>query len=188
MEWWNAVTAWVGSAEGRAILTTVIVPFVAIVIAGVVAGLIGRASAKQLLGSQSREARIAAVTALIAGARRSAEWNELSGSEQRHFDYLATEADVRLRLVGGHGSTMAADWAAHQIATLRETSVQFGRPSEQSLLEVRDRLVWWQRSPRRAKKLFSADLEQWSYGRVQGGDAAEPRQPVTDVLVTPQSP
>lgn len=163
MQWWNDFVEWVSSDEGWRVISTAVVPFVAIVVAGLVAALIGKAYARRIIALTERDRRIAAVTALISAARRASRWNTLSVSEQQHAEHLAQEADTRLRLLPLSGTAMAADWTTHEIAAMKKNSVSFSFQADQSLIEFRDRLVEWQARPGRAKKLFKNDLDSWAY-------------------------
>lgn len=167
MQWWNDVLSWFSSNDGQTVITSAIVPFVAILVAGIVAAAIGRGSTKRLLTLNDRENRIAAVATMIGAARRASVWNTLPLPEQQHADHVASEADVRVRLLAVPGSGLAADWATHEIATMKKNSVSFSFQAEQSLIEFRDRMVTWQAKPSRARKLFKADLESWAYDDAQ---------------------
>ncbi|GAB3140409.1 hypothetical protein [Marisediminicola antarctica] len=163
MELWNDFLGWFESADGERMMGNVIIPFVAILVAGVVAALIGRGSTKRLITLNDRENRVSAVATMIGAARRASVWNTLSVPEQQHADHVASEADVRVRLLAVPGSSLAADWAAHEIASMKRDSVSFSFQAEQSLIEFRDRMVTWQGKPGRAKKLFKNDLDLWAY-------------------------
>lgn len=163
MQWWNDISDWFNSNDGQGVLLNVILPFLAIIVAGVIAAMIGRGSTKRLLALNDRENRMAAVAAMIGAARRGSVWNTLSAPEQNHADHVASEADVRLRLLAMPGSALAADWAAHEIAAMKKHSVSFSFQAEQSLIDFRERMVAWQAKPSRAKKLFKNDLELWAY-------------------------
>ncbi|WP_187266492.1 MULTISPECIES: hypothetical protein [unclassified Salinibacterium] len=163
MQWWNDLVDWLNSDDGWRVISTAVIPFLAIVVAGVVAALIGRGSARRVIAHAEQERRIATVAALISGARRAARWNALSHPEQQHAEHLLHDADTRLRLLPLNGSSMVADWAAHEIEEMKRNSVSFSFQAEQSLIEFRNRLVDWQMRPGRAKKLFKADLDTWAY-------------------------
>ena len=163
MELWNDFLGWFESADGERMMGNVIIPFVAILVAGVVAALIGRGSTKRLITLNDRENRVSAVATMIGAARRASVWNTLSVPEQQHADHVASEADVRVRLLAVPGSSLAADWAAHEIASMKRDSVSFSFQAEQSLIEFRDRMVSWQGKPGRAKRLFKNDLDLWAY-------------------------
>jgi hypothetical protein len=163
MQWWNDFVGWLYSDEGWRVISTVIAPFLAIVVAGLVAAAIGRASTSRVLSLNERQQRAAAVTAMIGAARRAAVWNTLSDSEQRHTDYSALESDIRLRLLSVPGAGIASDWCAHEIAMMKKNAVSFSFQAEQSLLEFRNRLIDWHTRPSRAKKLFKNDLDSWAY-------------------------
>jgi hypothetical protein len=103
------------------------------------------------------------VSALIAAGRRASMWATLSPPEQEHVDSLAGEAETRVRLLPVPGASLAADWAAHQLAEMRRNSANYSFQAEQTLVEYRDGLITWQNRPRRAKKLFADDLAAWKY-------------------------
>lgn len=163
MQWWDSFVTWFYSDSGSLIFSTAIVPGVAILVAGIIAALIGRGSTKRIMNLHNQAERTAAVTAIIGAARRAANWNSLSVSEQQHAENIALECDVRLRLLPTAGSGMAADWSAHQIADLKKQAVSFSFQASQTLKEFKDRLIEWQFSPGRAKKLFKSDLDSWAY-------------------------
>ncbi|MEO7147267.1 MAG: hypothetical protein ABIW81_08030 [Terrimesophilobacter sp.] len=163
MQWWDDFVYWFYSDAGAHIVATAIVPGVAIVVAGVIAALIGRGATKRVISMHEREERASATAAMIGAARRFAQWNTLSGPEQQHADHVAMECDVRLRLLPLAGAAMASNWSAHQLAELKKMAVSFSFQAEQSLAEFRERLIDWQAHPGRAKKLFKNDLDSWAY-------------------------
>ncbi|WP_199286519.1 hypothetical protein [Homoserinimonas hongtaonis] len=163
MQWWNDTIDWITSTDGREVITTAVLPFVAIIVAGLIAALIGRSTSRRTIALIDREHRTTAVTAIISAARRAAKWNTLSLPEQQHAEHLFHEADTSIRLLPLAGSAMAADWAAHEIDEMKKNSVSFSFQADQSLIDFRDRLVEWQGRPSRAKKLFKSDLETWAY-------------------------
>ena len=198
MQWWNEILDWFGSDEGRAVMASAVIPFVAIVIAGLVSALIGRGSTKRIIALNDRDNRVSAVATMIGAARRASVWNTLGVTEQQHADHVASEADVRVRLLGVPGSGLAADWAAHEIAEMKKNSVSFSFQAEQSLLDFRDRMVTWQTRPGRAKKLFRTDLELWAYENSQKTNdivtqqqawaAAQVSAPTSAAPITPAAP
>ena len=163
MQWWNDFVDWLYSDGGWRVISTVIAPFLAIVVAGLIAAAIGRTSTSRVLSLNDRQQRAAAVTAMIGAARRAAVWNTLSASEQRHADHSALESDIRLRLLSVPGAGIASDWCAHEIAMMKKNAVSFSFQAEQSLMEFRNRLIDWHTKPSRAKKLFKNDLDSWAY-------------------------
>ena len=163
MQWWDNFVYWFYSDAGTHVFLTAIVPGVAILVAGIVAALIGRGSTKRIVAMHDRDERAAAVTAMIGAARRAANWNALSAPEQQQADHIAIECDVRLRLLPLGGSSLAADWATHELGELKKQAVSFSFQAAQSLKEFKDRLIEWQAHPRRAKKLFRNDLDSWAY-------------------------
>jgi hypothetical protein len=167
MQWWNNFVDWLASEDGWRILSTVVFPFLAIIVAGLIAALIGRSATRRLIVHHDREQRVSTVAALIGAARRASKYNTLSSPEQEHADHLAHDADISTRLLPLPGASMTADWAAHEIAEMKKNSVSFSFQAEQSLMDFRDRLVEWQAKPSRAKKLFKADLDLWAYEAAQ---------------------
>ena len=163
MQWWDNFVYWFYSSAGSYILSTVVVPAAAILVAGIIGALIGRGATKRIVSMHEREVRAAATTAMIGAARRFSRWNTLSVPEQQHADHIALECDVRLRLLPIPGASMAADWATHQLGELKKNAVSFSFQADQSLAEFRERLIDWQGHPGRAKKLFRNDLDSWNY-------------------------
>ena len=168
MQWWNNFVEWLYSEDGWRVISGAVIPFLAIIVAGFIAAIIGRGSTRRLIAQHDSEQRTATVTAQIAAARRASKWNSASMPEQQHAEQLANEADVSTRLLPLGGATMTADWAAHEIAEMKRNSVSFSFQAEQSLVDFRDRLIEWQLRPSRAKKLFKADLDLWAYESSQG--------------------
>jgi hypothetical protein len=163
MQWWNDFLEWLNSDDGSEIVRTVVLPFLAILIAGIIAALIGRGATKRLIKHQDRQQKTAAVGALIAAGRRAAMWATLSPPEQEHVDSLAGEAETKVRLLPVPGASLAADWSAHQLAEMRRNSANYTFQAEQTLNEYRNGLVIWQNRPRQAKRLFADDLAAWRY-------------------------
>ena len=160
---WNEIVRWFNSVAGQTVVTSAIIPFIAIVAGGVVAGLIARGAIKRLLAQQDRENKAAAVATLIAAGRRASTWSTLSAPEKDHVDHQSTEAEVRVRLLPVAGATLAADWAVHQLATMKRNSTNYSFQAEQDLADFQDGLIAWQSKPGRAKKLFAQDLATWKY-------------------------
>ena len=163
MDWWNSFLDWAHSGDGWRIISGAIVPFVAIVVAGVVAALIGRGATKRVITLQERESKNAAVGGVISAARKAATWGSLGHDERSYADHLAEDADIRLRLLPISGAAVAANWAQHEIADIKKNSSTFSFQAEQSLAEFRDRMLEWQAKPTRARKLFRYDLERWKF-------------------------
>jgi hypothetical protein len=178
-EWWNDIVRWFNSEAGSDVLTNAILPFLAIVVAAVVATLIARGSIKRLIAQQDREQKASAIAALIASGRRAAGWSTLSAAEKDHVDHQTSEAEVRVRLLPVAGAALAADWAAHQLATMKANSVNYSFQAEQDLSDFQDGLIAWQAKPSRARKLFAQDLAAWKY------EAAVP--PVDDLASKQQA-
>jgi len=174
MQWWNDIVEWLSSDDGWRILSGAIIPFVAIVLAGIIGAGIGRSGVKRLVAQRDFETRVAAVAALVSAGQNAARWHSQGADAREHAQQVATEAHVAARLLPVPGADLAADWAAHQLEAMRVNSVNFGLNSESTLAEYQNRLVEWVRHPRRAKQLFSSDLDRWDY---ENRPAEELQQP-----------
>jgi hypothetical protein len=163
MQWWNDFVDWFYSEDGQRILVSAVIPFLAIVVAGIIGALIGRGATKRLVGQRDHETRAAAVTALISAGQNAARWHSQSPAAREHAEHLANDADVMVRLLPISGANYAADWASHQLADMRVNSVSYSYQAEQTLAEYRERLVLWLHKPNKGRKLFAADLERWRY-------------------------
>ncbi|MBH0008999.1 hypothetical protein [Salinibacterium sp. SWN1162] len=170
LEWWNDLVDWFSSDQGWTFITSALVPFLAIVVGGIIVGMIARSSLRRLIGQQDRQAKAAAVAALIASGRRAAAWSTLSAGEKEHVDHQSSEAEVRVRLLPLKGADIAADWAAHKLAAMKKNSVNYSFQAEQDLAELQDGLIEWQSRPGRAKKLFAQDLASWKYETSEAED------------------
>lgn len=163
MQWWNDLVAWFSSDAGQQVLVSAIIPFVAIVLAGLIAALIGRGATKRLVAQRDHETRAAAVAALISVGQDAVRWHTLTPGQREHAERLANDADIQVRLLPIPAVDLAANWAAHQLNDMRINSVSFSFQAEQTLGEYRDRLIMWLHKPGKARKLFAADLERWRY-------------------------
>jgi hypothetical protein len=175
-QWWNSIVSWITSEEGFRILSATVLPFLAILIAGILAALIARSAVKRMLRQHDRELQSSAVSALIGAGRKAAVWSSLPANEKEHVDTQASEAEVRVRLLPLSGATLAADWAVHQLREMKVNSASFSFQAEQTLEEYRDRLIEWQQQPKRAKRLFKEDLERWRFEQTQTSDPVVSRQ------------
>jgi hypothetical protein len=161
MQWWNDFLDWLNSAEGARLLATTVIPFIAIVVAGVVAALIARGSISRLFAKQERAQRASAVEALIAVGEKASQWSGLSGETRDHFEAQTSVASIRVRLLPSTGAAMASAWAEYQLAEIKRNSANFSVQADQGYAEYRDRLIEWHHRPSRARKLFVADLERF---------------------------
>ena len=138
-----------------------IVLIVAIIVASLLAAWIARGAIKRLLAQHDRELKAAAIGTIVDAATEASVWNSLTPQEQVLNDRAVGLADIQVRLLPIKGSSIAADWAAHQLAELKRTSATFGYQLEPALVEFRDRLIEWQNKPSRARKIFQGDLDRW---------------------------
>ncbi|HEY5320374.1 MAG TPA: hypothetical protein VIJ76_05820 [Galbitalea sp.] len=174
MQWWNDLVSWFNSSAGWRVFSTAILPFIAIIVAALLAAWIGRASARRVLAYHDRELKGAAITSLIGAGRKAAIWSSLGGDEKQHVDMLISDADIRVRLLPVNGAGPAADWAAHELAAMKKNSATFSFQAEQTFIDYRDRLLEWQDKPKRARKLFAFDLDQWRYEDTSSTSTAQP--------------
>jgi hypothetical protein len=163
MTWWNDLLDWMQSTTGKTIIASAIIPFIAIVVAGIIGAGIGRGATRRLVNQRDHETRASAVTALIQAGQDAAKWHSQSAAAKEHAAHLASEADVMVRLLPISGAGLAADWATHQLSEMRTNSVSYSYAADQTFSEYRDRLVLWLHKPGRAKKLFTNDLQRWKY-------------------------
>ncbi len=171
MTWGNDVVQWWASDEGWRVLTGAVIPGLAILFAGVIAALIARGSTKRLLKHHDRDALSSAVGAFVLAGRTAAEWHDHDETQRRHVERLISEAETRLRLLPIPGAALAANWATHQLESMKGHSSGFRFQAQQTLGDYRDALIAWSQKPRSAKKLFGSDLERWRY---ETDETAEP--------------
>jgi type II secretory pathway pseudopilin PulG len=163
MQWWNDFLDWIQSDAGWKIISTAVIPFVAIIVAGIIGAAIGRGAIRRLTAQRDHEVRASAVASLIAAGQGAVTWHSQGPDAREHAEMLARQADVSVRLLPISGVGLAADWSSHELRDMRTNSVSYSYQAEQTLDEYRDRLVEWLHRPGRAKKLFAADLERWRY-------------------------
>jgi hypothetical protein len=161
MQWWNDFLDWFDSAEGTRIITTMVLPFIAIIVAGVIATIIARGSISRLLARQERGNRASAVEALIAVGEKASQWSGLSNQTREHFEQQSSVASIRVRLLPATGAAMASAWAEYQLAEIKRNSANFSVQADQGFAEYRDRLIEWHHRPQRARKIFQNDLERF---------------------------
>jgi len=161
MQWWNDFLDWFNSTEGMRVITTAVVPFIAIILAGVIASLVARSAITRLLAKQERAQRASAVEALIAVGEKASQWSGLSNQTREHFEAQSSVASIRVRLLPAAGSAMASAWAEYQLAEIKRNSANFSVQADQGFAEYRDRLIEWHHRPARARKLFVPDLDRF---------------------------
>ena len=147
---WADIAAWFQSPGGARVLQTAIVPALAILVAGVLAALIARAAMRAVLQRADREQAATAVAGLVEAARTAADADGSRG-DRRRAARLRTEADVRVRLLPLKGAERAADWAGARTEELLNGSAR-----EDAVPAMRDALIAWVASPKRARRLFPA--------------------------------
>jgi hypothetical protein len=162
MEWWNAFVRWLTTPTGEFVVSDIVLPAVAIIVAGLLAAWIAHGSVKRLLAKHDRELKISAIASLIDAAEQASVWNSLTPQEQILSDRATGQADIQVRLLPIKGADVAANWAAHALAEMKRESATFGYQVEPAVFEFRDRLIEWQQRPGRAKRVFQSDLERWA--------------------------
>ncbi|TAJ47192.1 MAG: hypothetical protein EPO52_12985 [Herbiconiux sp.] len=162
MEWWNGFVGWLTSTSGEYVVSQLVLPALAIIVAGLLAAWIASSSIKRLLAKHDRELKISAIASLIDAAEQASVWNSLTPQEQILSDRATGQADIQVRLLPIKGADVAANWAAHALAEMKRNSATFGYVVEPAVFEFRDRLIEWQQKPGRAKRVFQSDLERWA--------------------------
>lgn len=152
---WTDFVAWLQSTEGARVMQAAVLPAIAILVAGVVAALIGRFGVRAVIDRTNRMEAAGAVAGLVEAARAVAS-EQVDGDhgDRRRAARLRTEADIRTRLLPMAGADLAADWAAQRIDVLREQSAAGALSDEVD--DLRNRLVAWATAPAKAKRIFSA--------------------------------
>ncbi len=158
MQWWNDLISWLTSSAGRPAVFAGVVLFVAVLAAGLLAAWIASAAIRRVVAQRDREAKTAAIAALVDAATEASVWNSLTPQEQVLADRAVGQADMVVRLLPIRGSDVAANWAAHQLHELKRASATFGYQLDPAVVEFRDRLLEWQRHPSRTRKQFQNDL------------------------------
>lgn len=158
IEWWQALVRWLNTADGQTILTTVVLPFVAILTAGLLAVLIARASSTRLMHHRDKSEKAAAISGLLAVCRRVTIWTSLSSAERDHLDYQITESTVRLRLLPIAGADLAAEWSQAMVSAIKRNSAALIDEADKGLADLENGLILWYRRPGVAKKQFKTEL------------------------------
>ncbi|GAA1773634.1 hypothetical protein [Agromyces lapidis] len=161
MQWWNDLISWLTSSESQTAVFTAVVIFVSVLAAGLLAAWISSAAVKRVVAQRDREAKTAAIAALVDAATEASVWNSLTPQEQVLADRTVGQADILVRLLPIRGSDVAANWASHQLHELKRASATFGYQLDPAVVEFRDRLLEWQRHPSRTKRQFQNDLARW---------------------------
>ncbi len=167
MQLWNDFIAWITSSDAQTAVFTAAVLFVAVLAAGLLAAWISAGAIKRVVAQRDREAKTAAIAALVDAATEASVWNSLTPQEQVLADRVVGQADIQVRLLPIRGSDVAANWAAHQLHELKRASATFGYQLDPAVVEFRDRLLEWQRHPGRTRKQFQNDLDRWRTQRVE---------------------
>ncbi|RFA08777.1 hypothetical protein B7R54_05710 [Subtercola boreus] len=162
MEWWSNFLDWANTDGGAYVITSIAVPAVSIIVAGLLAAWIASGSIKRLLAGRDRDLKVAAIGALVDSAEQASVWNSLTPQEQVLSDRATGQADIQVRLLPIKGAAVAANWAAHSLAEMKRNSATFGYQVEPAVIVFRDQLVEWQNRPGRTRRSFQSDLDRWS--------------------------
>ncbi|AWB95724.1 hypothetical protein DCE93_08645 [Agromyces badenianii] len=176
MQWWNDLISWLGSSTARPAVFSAVVLFFAVLAAGLLAVWIANLAIKRLVAQRDREAKAAAIAALVDAATEASVWNSLTPQEQVLADRTVGQADIIVRLLPIRGSDVAANWAAHQLHELKRASATFGYQLDPAVVEFRDRLLEWQRRPSRTRRQFQNDLTRWRSQRQEPEQVAVEQQ------------
>ncbi|MEO8263126.1 MAG: hypothetical protein ABI566_11210 [Pseudolysinimonas sp.] len=187
MQWWNDLMDWFRTDDGQTALFSAVVLFVAIVVAGVIAALVGRGTTRRLVSQRDRETRTNAVAALVTAGKSASVWHSLTPAAKEHAEALSAAANIQVRLLPIANASLAADWAEHQLDDMRTNSVNYSFQADQTLDEYRDRLVRWLHKPGKAKKLFWDDLDRWRYDNTQPDPVALEQQRWAEEQFTAQT-
>jgi hypothetical protein len=172
MQWWSDFISWLTSSAARPTVLAAIVLFLAVLAAGLLAAWIASAAIRRVVAQRDREAKTAAIAALVDAATEASVWNSLTPQEQVIADRVVGQADLVVRLLPIRGSDVAANWAAHQLHELKRASATFGYQLDPAVVEFRDRLLEWERHPSRTRKQFQNDLVRWRTQRQDPEQAA----------------
>ncbi|WP_022891888.1 hypothetical protein [Agromyces subbeticus] len=176
MQWWNDLISWLDSSAARPAVFSAAVLFFAVLAAGLLAVWIANLAIKRLVAQRDREAKAAAIAALVDAATEASVWNSLTPQEQVLADRAVGQADIIVRLLPIRGSDVAANWAAHQLHELKRASATFGYQLDPAVVEFRDRLLEWQRRPSRTRRQFQNDLTRWRSQRQEPEQVAVDQQ------------
>jgi hypothetical protein len=163
MNWLNNLQDFFISGQNTAGILTAVLLFVSLLLALIIGGLIGSAVSKRHIAAFEQEGKTAVIAALIDAATEASVWNALNPQEQVNSDRAVSQIDIRIRLLPVKGSGIAADWAAHQLGEMKRNSATFGYQLDPAVAEFRDRLLLWLHNPKKATKIFTSDLQRWSY-------------------------
>lgn len=170
VEWWGAYIDWATSAAGLTILTSAVIPFIAILSAGVFAAVIARGGMSRLAMQQERERKAAVIAAGLAAGRRAVEWGSITLGEQNQIDRELAESFAHLRLIPAPGADLAAEWAHLKTRIIKQKAIASAVAAEAELRGLEDWLVLWHRRPRSAARHFAEDLETLRYSAPQAVD------------------
>jgi len=163
MNWLNNLQDFFVNGQNTAGILTGILLFVSLLLALIIGGLIASSVSKRHIVAFEQEGKTAVIAALIDAATEASVWNALNPQEQVNSDRAVSQIDIRIRLLPVKGSGIAADWAAHQLNEMKRNSATFGYQLDPAVAEFRDRLLLWLHNPKKATKIFSSDLQRWSY-------------------------
>lgn len=176
MQWWNDFVDWFTSPDARPTVFYAVVLAIAVILSGLIAAWIARAALKGLLTRTDRQHKASAIAALVDAATEASVWNSLTPAEQVLSDRAVGQADIMVRLLPIRSAGLAATWAGHQLAEMKRASATFGYQLDPAIAEFRDRLIEWQKSPRRAKRIFQSDLERWRFESTEPDSAVRAQQ------------
>lgn len=174
---WDGYLAWATSAAGLDLLTSAVIPFIAILIAGLLAAILARDGMTRVARRHDREQQSAIIASALAASRRATGWASLSMSEQDQLDDRIAEALARLRMQATRGADLAAEWAHLKVALIKTGALAGSSTAEAELGDLEDWLILWHRRPRRTTRHFARDLQTLRFRATQpvAEDAFRPR-------------
>ena len=177
LEFWDGYLAWATSPAGLELLTTAVIPFIAILAAGLIAAILARDGMIRVARRHDRDQQSAIIAGALASSRRVTAWASLSMAEQDQLDHRLAESLARLRMLPARGADAAAEWAELKLALVKTGSLTGSSSAEVELRDLEDWLIRWHRRPRRAARHFARDLESLRFRATQpiAEDAFRPR-------------
>jgi len=182
---WQSYLDWATSPAGLQILTTAVLPFVAILVAGLIAAILARDGMIRLARREDREQQSAIIAGCLATSRRALGWPTLAMREQDQLDEQLAESTSRLRMLPAKGANAAAEWVQLKTALVKTGSLTGSSSAEAELRDLEDWLIHWHRRPRKALRHFNADLETLRFRATQpiADNAFLPRMTVLSDLL-----
>lgn len=170
MTWWDDAESWLATDDGYSMLLMGCVLLVVVLTSVLLASWFGARAVKRVLAQRDREINAAAIGVLIDAATQAARWDALSPQEQLLSDRAVGQADLLVRMLPIRGASIAADWISHRLAEFKKASATFDYELAPAVAGFRDRVLDWQRRPRRASRRFREELAAWTVAAAAADD------------------